>query len=235
MANDFFDSADYTALSRNTRALAEAVNAIATAIEAGFDLFPSKLSLQQGKAHFVATDTGVANAYVIAMEKTIPAYSDGLHFCFRAANTNTGASTINIDGKGLKDIRNYAGTALTGGEILQGALTTGWYDNTNGYCRILSPLTAVASVTGIDINALTALAAPDDADKAPVYDASAAASRAVTLQNLLIVGWSAMAAAVDPSADYVLIYDASANALKKTLISTIADEGQLALVADLFS
>lgn len=147
MSNSYFDSGDYTALARNTRALAESVNAIATAVEAGFDLFPDKLSIQQSKATFVATDTGTPGAYVISLEKTPPAYSDGLHIAFRAANTNPGASTVNVSSLGIKDIRNYAGTALTGGEIVIGAFTVIRYDATNGYFRIISPLTTVGSIS----------------------------------------------------------------------------------------
>ncbi len=80
---------------------------------------------------------------------------------------------------------------------------------------------------------MNALTAPADADRSPLYDASGAANVYMTLQNMLVVGWG-VAAAVDAAADYVLIYDASAGLLKKTLVNTIADEGQHVLFARTF-
>lgn len=233
MSNDYFDTADFTAMTRNTRALAEAVMAALAAVEAGFDLLPSNLSIRQGKVTFVASDTGSVNAHLVSMQKTPPAYSDGLQVIFRAGTTNTAAATINVDSLGVKDIRNYAGAALSGGEIVSGAMIAVRYDSSGGYFRIENPLTAVASVSTFNIDSMTAETAPADADTAPLYDASAAASRKMTLQNLLIVGWG-IAAAVDPAADYVLIYDASTGLLKKTLVSTIADEGALILATQVF-
>lgn len=233
MANDYFDTADFTAMTRNTRALAEAVMAALAAVEAGFDLLPGNLVLRQNKQTFVASDTGAVNAHIVSLTQAPPAYSDGLHIAFRAATTNTAAATINVNSLGVKDIRNYAGTALSGGEIVANAFTVIRYDNTNGYFRIISPLTTVSSVTTFNIDSMTAETSPADADTAPLYDASAAAQRKMTLQNLLVVGWG-VAAAVDAAADYVLIYDASANALKKTLVNTIADEGSGIFAARVF-
>ncbi len=233
MGNDFFDAADYNALTRNTRALAEAVMAIAAAVEAGFDLLPSNLSIRQGRITFVATDTGSVNAHLVSMPETPPAYSDGLQVIFRASTTNTAAASINVDSLGVKDLRNYAGAALTGGEIVSGAMIAVRYDASGGYFRIENPLTAVASVTAFNIDSMTAETTPADADTVPFYDASASAQRKMTLQNLLLVGWG-IAAAVDPAADYVLIYDASTGLLKKTLVNTVADEGSLILATQVF-
>lgn len=233
MSNDYFDTADFTAVTRNTRALAEAVMAIAAAIEAGFDLFPSNLSIRQGKVTFVASDTGTVNAHLVSMQKTPPAYSDGLQVIFRAGSTNTGAATVNVDSLGVKDVRNYAGAALTGGEIVANAMIALRYDANGGYFRIENPLTAVASVTSFDIDGLSADTDPDDGDYAAIHSQDASGKRKVTLQNLLLVGWS-VASSVDPTADYVLIYDASAGALKKVLVSNVADEGNLILASQVF-
>jgi len=43
MSNDYFDSADYTAAVAKSLARAATINAIAAAVEAGFDLLPDKL------------------------------------------------------------------------------------------------------------------------------------------------------------------------------------------------
>lgn len=185
MSNDFFDSADYTALARNTRALAEAVNAIAAAVEAGFDLLPGNLVLRQNKQTFVASDTGAVNAHLVSLTQAPPSYSDGLHVAFRANATNTTAATVNVNSLGIKDIRNYAGTALTGGEIVQGAFTVLRYDATNGYFRIISPLTAVASVTGLDINSLTTASdVVPSTDYFALHDATAGAMRKALISTI---------------------------------------------------
>jgi hypothetical protein len=66
------------------------------------------------------TDSGVADAYVLSTtdSKQAPiAYRDGGRFRFRTSNTNTGASTVNIAGLGVKNIVDETGAALTGSEV----------------------------------------------------------------------------------------------------------------------
>lgn len=67
-----------------------------------------------------AKDTGVANAYAVALNPAPTAYQDGLQVVFDAANTNTGASTLNVNGLGAIQITN-AGAALTANTILAGS------------------------------------------------------------------------------------------------------------------
>ena len=49
-----------------------------------------------------AADTGAANAYVIALTPALTSHVVGMPIHFMAANANTGASTININGLGIK-------------------------------------------------------------------------------------------------------------------------------------
>ena len=241
MVNSFFDTGDYTALARNTLARAASVNNIFAAVEAGFDHLPDKLSIQQSKATFVASDTGTANAYVISLEKTPPAYSDGMHICFRANSTNTGAATVNVNGLGVKSLKDYSGAALSAGAIVSGAFTSAIYDNTNGYFRVIAPLVTISSVSTFSINTLTAETSPADADTLGLYDASATADRKMTFNNVLMTGWSANTSPAD--ADTVLTGDASDSAnLKKMTFSnllvngwganTAPADGDLVLTAD---
>lgn len=69
------------------------------------------------------TDGGSANAYVlttIGSKQTPTAYTDGLEAEFVVATTNTGASTINIAGLGVKDIAATATTGtLTAGDMVR--------------------------------------------------------------------------------------------------------------------
>lgn len=81
--------------------------------------------LGKGIAGYVAngnfyTDSGAADAYVltkIGAKQTLPEYTDGMIVEFLAGNDNTGASTINVAGLGVK---NIVGTS-NGGEIISGA------------------------------------------------------------------------------------------------------------------
>lgn len=70
------------------------------------------------------TDSGTANAYVLTPVSPFKApvyatntYFDGMIIRFRAGNANTGASTININSVGAKDLQKENGSALTAGDI----------------------------------------------------------------------------------------------------------------------
>ncbi len=73
-----------------------------------------------------ALDTGAADAYVIALDPPITAYPNGLTVRFRAANTNTGASTLNAGG-GVVGLRNNVDGALVAGDIPVGTIVTATY------------------------------------------------------------------------------------------------------------
>ncbi|ADE10488.1 hypothetical protein [Sideroxydans lithotrophicus] len=62
-----------------------------------------------------ALDTGVANAYVIALDPPISAYVDGMTVRFRIVNSVTGASTLDA-GAGAVGLVNDVGGALANGD-----------------------------------------------------------------------------------------------------------------------
>jgi len=81
-------------------------------------------------------DGGTANSYVLSSvpvtRKNPPSYFTGMEVYFLPANTNTGASTINVTGLGSKSIVLQDGsTALSGGEITINIITRLIYDGTN--------------------------------------------------------------------------------------------------------
>lgn len=83
------------------------------------------------------------------------------------------------------------------------------------------PLQSVASGT-VDINGLSALTAPATADELPIYDASAAANKKITLENMLkVINSLTEDTAPDMAADFLLTYDASAGAVKKALANKV--------------
>jgi hypothetical protein len=62
-------------------------------------------------------DTGSADAYILNFVANFPAYADGIIIYWLPANTNTGPSTINVNGLGPVAIINQDGSALYAGQI----------------------------------------------------------------------------------------------------------------------
>lgn len=91
-------------------------------------------------------DTGVANAYAVTFNPSIP-LKTGMSVRFLAAHTNTGASTLAINGNSPKAIVGQDGNALTGGEIVVNGQVTVTYNgtsfvitsNTLGYAKSATP------------------------------------------------------------------------------------------------
>ena len=78
-----------------------------------------KTALQLAGAKYgYATDTGVANAAVIAYSPAVTALTDGMVLWFKAAAANTGATTLNVNGLGASPLVGAAHSALQGGEII---------------------------------------------------------------------------------------------------------------------
>lgn len=79
-----------------------------------------------------AADTGAANAYAIALTPALTEHITGMPICFKATNANTGASTLNVNGLGVKTIKRLGGSGdLSQGDILLGAIVCVVYDGTD--------------------------------------------------------------------------------------------------------
>ena len=77
-----------------------------------------------------AADTGVANAYVVTLTGVSTTYSAGLRIQFKAGAANTGASTLNVNGGGTKNITYQDASALSAGTIAANAIVDVMYDGT---------------------------------------------------------------------------------------------------------
>lgn len=78
------------------------------------------------------SDTGAVNAYAVSLNAMGAAYFTGMPVVFTPANTNTGASTINVNSLGTKTIKKQGGTAdVAAGDIQSGAVILLVYDGTN--------------------------------------------------------------------------------------------------------
>lgn len=76
-------------------------------------------------------DSGTANVYAITLTPAPSAYTAGQLFVFKAAHTNTGISTLNVNSLGAKTIKMASGTDLTASTILVGQMVLVEYDGTN--------------------------------------------------------------------------------------------------------
>lgn len=74
------------------------------------------------------TDTGIANAYVIALSTALLNYTAGLSISFVAQHSNTGASTINVNSLGVVNLTGPGGTTLLASDIVIGQIVSAEYD-----------------------------------------------------------------------------------------------------------
>jgi len=87
----------------------------------------------QNNTYISAIDTGTVNTYQIALT---PAMQTSLEFAeviFRVLNTNTGASTLQINTGTIYTLYGLNGTALQGGELVAGGECKAIFNGTNYY------------------------------------------------------------------------------------------------------
>jgi hypothetical protein len=82
------------------------------------------------QAFYGGTDSGSANTYVVS-PGGVASLIAGLEVWFEAANTNTGASTLNFNSTGAKNVVQANGSALIAGQIIANQPSRFFYDGTN--------------------------------------------------------------------------------------------------------
>ena len=65
-------------------------------------------------------DSGTANTYALTFTASFTAYTDGIVIYWVPANSNTGASTVNVNGIGVVSITNANASALVANQIVAG-------------------------------------------------------------------------------------------------------------------
>ena len=108
---------------------------------------------------------GVANAYTIALTPTSPganqAYRTGVCYAFVANLSNTGATTVDVDTRGVKAITKFGTAPLVAGDMVSGQMCVVVYDGTR--FQLLNPGFNVGPVNfspGIDRQFLRTNATP---------------------------------------------------------------------------
>lgn len=76
-------------------------------------------------------DTGNLNAYQLNFAANFTSLQNGIVLYFIASNTNTGPSTLDVNGLAFTPIINQSGSALSPGQIVAGGVTAVLYFNGN--------------------------------------------------------------------------------------------------------
>jgi microcystin-dependent protein len=99
----------------------------------------------QSQGYNYAADTGVVNAYAVTLSPALTAVVPGMPIRFRAANSNTGASTFN-PGPGALPLTNPDGSALGSGTVVAGGIYEVVNDGAGHYQLTSSNSGALASL-----------------------------------------------------------------------------------------
>jgi len=146
----------------------------------------------------VNTSSGT-NTIALAASRTMTAYAQGDMYTFKAGGTNTGATTLNVDSLGAKDVQ-FNGVACVGGEIVSGLMYTVVYDGTQ------FQLMNASSYPAIDITTLevTNIKAKDGTASLVISDSTGnvAASGNVSTSGYLQVSGSTFPDNISISASY---------------------------------
>lgn len=93
-------------------------------------VLPSDIATNvQNSVYSYAVDAEASDAYAITLTPAITAYAEGQKFIFKANTANTGASTLNVNGLGAKNIYKAGGTTETN-DIASGSIVEVVYDGT---------------------------------------------------------------------------------------------------------
>ena len=90
--------------------------------------------------------TGSANAYLMAANRTISAYYDGMRQGFHANFANTGPATLDIDSVGAKTIKKNHDVDLASGDIETNQYVEAVYSATDDTFQMLSPTASISII-----------------------------------------------------------------------------------------
>jgi hypothetical protein len=143
-------------------------------------------AIKLNAAH-VGVDIGVANAAAVTFAPAVPALADNMVLWFKAAATNTGATTLNVNGLGVKPVVGGAHSALQGGEIIaNGKCLVVWNATLNSFVLIECTGAALQVAAGLQTNQALNLGQ---------FPASIAANGYQRLPSGLIIQWGVQPAA----------------------------------------
>ena len=189
----------YATLTAGTLARASDVNSRMAAVQGGFGLLPHYSKIAQGRVTYAA-DTGVANALVASLDPAPTSYSAGLEVTVKIAVTNTGASTLNVNGLGAKTILRPNGAAVGAGDLTAGYVLKMAYDGTNFRMIGVSETTVASYVTAAGTSATNAAASATAAAASATAAAASASAAATSATNAASSATAAAASAASAAA-----------------------------------
>jgi len=191
-----------------TRALSQSVNDRMDLIDSGFAKLPTEDEFKRGLVSY-GVDSGVADAYVVALPYPTVALVDGLEVTWKVTAENTGASTVNLDGLGVKSLVQADMAALAAADLVVGTIVTMKYTTSiGGFFVILSTtpgyisrINAAESAAGVSAaaalvsenNAAASESNASDSETKANEWAEAAYSVEVETGQYSALHWSAMA------------------------------------------
>ena len=147
-------------LSNSTSSTSTSLAATASAVKTVNDALVSHMAdyvLQTG----YATTTGSANNYAVTLNPAPASLVEGLCVAVKIHVTNTGTSTLNVNGKGAKTIKKPNGNNLVSGNLKAGSVYTVRYNGTN---FILQGSDSSGNATPGDVTAGKTFSNDDDTD-----------------------------------------------------------------------
>jgi hypothetical protein len=102
-------------------------------VTAGTMTNTTQQSAIQNNTYISAIDTGTANVYKIALNPAMQTSIEFAEVIFRVLNTNTGASTLQINSGTIYTLYGLNGTALQGGELVAGGECKAIFNGTDYY------------------------------------------------------------------------------------------------------
>lgn len=138
------------------------INDLSSAIKNAFDALPNETKLALETVNYL-TATGTVNTYAVTMPG-IASYIDGMKVVLNVPVSNTGLSTLNVNGLGPIEIRSLDSVSLSTGVLQAGIPTEIRYSVATGYFHVFvqasAPITgsllianALAELTGISATA----------------------------------------------------------------------------------
>lgn len=165
---------------------------------------------------------GSSTAYTISTNQSMTPLADGMFVAARLHTTNGATPTLNVDSTGAKAIRVSSGTAIPTGAAAGGSVHKFTYDSGDDCWYINNFFTSTSlALTGLLLNAGTAVATPAAADETVIYDDSAGANRKITLPNLLKIITNLTAETSPAIDDELAIYDTSASTADKITLQNM--------------
>lgn len=188
-----------------TKARSVDINNLTSAVATAFAALPTDSDLNNGTVNY-GVDSGTANTYIVTLPRTPTGYVDGLRVVFSPINSNTGASTINVNGLGVKNIRLQDNSAAEPGTLVAGipktliygaALGNFFVEANSVSAAAAEAAAAAASASAANASKVAAESAKNTAefyrDEAQTYAADADFSAAQAQAAVVAAGTSTIA------------------------------------------